>query len=83
MPVGMLRSYQQALPELIAEYKLVQADAISFPHMTDEGRNQALRTWRRQARYEDAVQKLTPDQAAAKLALVGIGVKRVPRQGVN
>ncbi len=83
MPIGVLSHYQNSLPELIAEYKLILSDPISFPHLTEKGRSWALREWRRQAGHEDEAPKLAPEQHRVRLALMGIGVKRVPRQGVR
>ncbi len=67
------------MPRLQAEESLrrVNEQHATMPEVAQRDRNRIIAVWERTARPNEE-RRPTPDELAIELALVGIGIKRVP-----
>lgn len=75
----LLSAFGTMLPRLQAEESLRRVMELhaAAPEAEPRYRERIIRGWQRQAEPERDAARLTPEQLAVRLALAGIGVKRV------
>lgn len=79
MPMPLLSAYTEMLPRLQAEESLRRISELhaATPEVAQRDRERIINRWRKQAAPEQETVKLSPDELAVRLALAGIGVKKV------
>jgi len=76
MPIPALCVYIAALPRLIAERQLLGAEVAVYPHLEKADARRLWRSWQGASGQTEAMRS-----SPAALALIGIGVRVVPKEG--
>ncbi len=76
----LLTAFSTMLPRLQAEESLRRVAELhaALPEAARSDREHIIRTWQRQADMGREAEKATPEEHMRRLALLGIGVRRVP-----
>lgn len=77
-----LAVYWTMLSRLQAEESLrrVMELQAATPEVEQRARERIVKSWQRLAEPEREAEKLTPDQLAVRLALTGIGIRKVKHE---